>query len=165
MDETLTTQPTAPHDGPTPAPSVLDLRRTPVEEVLDRVERALQTDLDRAQAVCKRRSIGARTDRDTWVRIEARRPEKIDGQGWNGTECAALLDGIVKPAWFAGVSWHDLERGVMWRADETSLIAAAPIKPGGILTTDPDLPEVWWAALDASWSGRGLEHTLGLCGS
>jgi hypothetical protein len=150
MDETITTEPMAPHDGPASAPPVLDLRRIPVEEVLDHVERALQTKLDRAQAVRKRRSIGARTDRDTWVRIEARRPEKINGQGWNGMECAALLDGIAKPAWFAGVSWHDIERGVMWRADETSLIAAALIKPGGILTTDPTLPEQWWTALDAS---------------
>ncbi len=150
MDDTVADRLTAAQSESPLAGPPLDLRRTPVEDVLNRVECALQTRLVRGHAVRKRRSIGARTDRDTWVRIEVRRPEKIDGQGWNGTECAALLHGIAKPAWYAGTSWHDPGRGMMWRADETSLVAQAPIKPGGILTVDPHLPEAWWATLDAS---------------
>ena len=76
---------------------VFDPRQRDVEPVLVRVERALGTRLDRDAAVRKRRSVGARTDRGTWVRIEARRPEKIGGQGWNGTECAAALAGVSRP--------------------------------------------------------------------
>lgn len=140
----------------------LDLRRADVADVLDRVERALQTKLERTHTVNKRRSIGARTDRDTWVRIEARQPEKIDGQGWNGTECAAFLDGVAKPTWYAATSWHDRERGVMWRADETSLVTAAPIKPGGILTIDPNLPDAWWRELKASLAALASAPTTRL---
>jgi hypothetical protein len=158
MDETVADRSAAGSDCVS-AHRPLDLRRAQVEDVLDRVECALQVRLERALAVHKRRSIGARTDRDTWVRIEARRPEKIDGQGWNGTECAALLDRIAKPAWYAGVSWHDPARGVMWRADETSLITSAPVKPGGILTVDPQLPEAWWQALDASLAALSAART------
>jgi hypothetical protein len=158
MDETMTDRAAATPES-VGAGQPFDLRRVQVGDVLDRVERALQVRLERALAVRKRRSIGARTDRDTWVRIEARRAEKIDGQGWNGTECAALLDGIAKPAWYAGASWHDPDRGVMWRADETSLVTAAPIKPGGILTVDPELPEAWWQALDTSLAALSAART------
>lgn len=150
MDETATARTQAPNHDHKLAQQPFDLRRVQVDDVLRRVERALATQLDETTAVRKRRSIGARTDRGTWVRIEARRTEKIDGQGWNGTECAAFLHGVAKPDWHAGVSWRDDERGVMWRADETSLITTAPIKPGGILTTDPQLPDTWWETLDAS---------------
>lgn len=38
----------------------------------------------------------------------------------------------------------------MWRADETDLVTAAPIKPGGILATDPRLPAAWWSTLESS---------------
>ena len=144
---------------PAPAQHVLDLRRTSVEDVLDRVEGALHTTLQREGTVRKRRSIGARTDRGTWVRIEARRHEKIDGEGWNGTECAALLEGIAKPDWYAAVSWRDAERALMWRADETSLVTAAPVKPGGVLTIEPTLSEDWWASLDASLTALSAVST------
>ncbi|MGH3871481.1 MAG: hypothetical protein ACRDSR_08215 [Pseudonocardiaceae bacterium] len=87
----------------------LDLRRRDVESVLARVEGALGTRLDRGGLVRKRRSVGARTGRGTWARIEARRSEKIGGQGWNGTECAAVLVGVSRPRWHAGVSWADPE--------------------------------------------------------
>jgi hypothetical protein len=49
------------------------------------------------------------------------------------------------PSWFQGVSWLDTERGVIWRADETEYITDQPIKPGGILTVEPELSETWWA--------------------
>lgn len=74
-----------------------DLRVEPVDDVLDRVERSLQMRLDRDAMVRKRRSVGARTNRNTWVRIERRRLDKIDGQGWNGSECAALWTASRSP--------------------------------------------------------------------
>lgn len=42
------------------------------------------------------------------------------------------------------------QRGVVWRADEIDLVTDAPIKPGGILTTDPGLDGRWWERLSAS---------------
>jgi hypothetical protein len=38
----------------------------------------------------------------------------------------------------------------MWRADETELITDSSIKPGGILTIEPELSEAWWATLNSS---------------
>ena len=127
--------------------------------MLCRVEKALDVRLDRAGEVRKRRSVGAATDRGTWVRIEMRRVEKMTGQGFNGSEAAALLTGIAKPAWHASVAWSELEIGLMWRADETELVTAAPIKPGGILTTDLRLPQAWWSTLDASLDALAAAET------
>lgn len=62
----------------------VDLRVQPVGEVLDRVERSLQAGLLPGTMVRKRRSVGARTDRDTWVRIERRLLDKISDQGGTG---------------------------------------------------------------------------------
>ena len=71
--------------------AAVDLRVGPVEDVLERVEKALHVRLDRGTVVRKRRSIGAGTDRQSWVRIERRGLDRIGTQGWNGTECAAVL--------------------------------------------------------------------------
>jgi hypothetical protein len=137
----------------------LDLRVHPRDAVLGRVEKALDVRLDRAGLVRKRRSIGAATDRGTWVRVEMRRVEKTAGQGFNGPEVAALLTGIAKPAWYASVAWSEPENGLMWRADETQLVASAPIKPGGILTTDPQLPATWWSILNTSLDALAAAET------
>ncbi|GHF36073.1 hypothetical protein GCM10010359_43560 [Streptomyces morookaense] len=71
----------------------VDLRREPVDEVLHRVEQSLKVRLDRRTVVRKCRSVGARTDRDTWVRIERRGVDRIGAQGGNGPEAAAILTG------------------------------------------------------------------------
>ncbi|MFF4520443.1 hypothetical protein [Streptomyces bluensis] len=142
---------TAPLSTATP----VDLRAQPVDTVLERVERSLQIRFDRDTMVRKRRTVGARTHRDTWVRIERRPFDKIDGQGWNGAECAALLDGIEKPAWFGGVVWSDPAEAVMWRADETDLLPGTPVNAGTALA----LPDEWWAALNASLDALAAHHT------
>lgn len=128
----------------------LDLRQTPQGAVVDRVQKALALHFDPTTEIRKRRSIGYRTDRNTWVRIEVRAVEKIDGQGWNGPECAAVMRGVSKPEWYQGVSWLDHEEQLFWRADETQLIGSPPVKRGGTLTTDPNLPDAWWTTLTSS---------------
>ncbi|GLV93773.1 hypothetical protein Slala04_52270 [Streptomyces lavendulae subsp. lavendulae] len=87
-----------------PVAARVDLRRQPVEGVLERVEEALHARLDRQTLVRKRRSLGARTERNTWVRIERRGFERIGPQGWNGTEAAAVLQGVAMPEWYQGVA-------------------------------------------------------------
>lgn len=138
---------------------VVDLRKEPADDVLDRVERALQIRLDRDAAVRKRRTIGARTDRDTWVRIERRPFSRIGEQAWNGAECAALLEGVSQPTWRAAVSWRDADDVAMWRADESDLLPAAPVKPGGVLTEEPMLPDAWWEGLNGTLDALAAHRT------
>lgn len=88
----------------------VDLRVHPVDEVLDHVERSLQVHLLPDTVIRKRRFVGARTDRDTWVRIERRLLNKITDQGWNGGECAARLEGIAQPEWRGCVIWREMNK-------------------------------------------------------
>ncbi|MGW7304014.1 hypothetical protein ACWGI1_00365 [Streptomyces sp. NPDC054835] len=136
----------------------VDLRKEPVEAVLDRVERSLGVRLDRETVVHKRRSVGARTDRDTWVRIERRGLDRIGVQGGDGTASAEALRGIAKPAWLAGVAWRDRAEPVMWRADETELLPGAPVG-SAVVAEDPRLSEGWWAAMNASLDALAAQHT------
>ncbi|MFJ3277605.1 hypothetical protein [Streptomyces halstedii] len=143
--------------SPSAVPDV-DLRVAQIDDVLEQVERGFRTSLDRRTLVRKRRSLGARTDRDTWVRIERRRLDRIDPQGWNGTECAALLKGVVRPEWHRGMSWRAPDGAAMWRADETELLPGSPIG-GSVLAADPHLPDAWWQALNTSLAALAAQHT------
>ncbi|MEZ7004933.1 hypothetical protein [Streptomyces sp. AD55] len=136
----------------------VDLRVQPVDEVLDRVERSLQVRLLPETVVRKRRSVGARTNRDTWVRVERRLLDKITDQGWNGTESAARLEGVALPTWQGCVVWRDADGPVMWRADETDLLPAAPVG-SAVLTEAPKLPDAWWEALNASLDALAAHQT------
>ncbi|MCP3821374.1 hypothetical protein NLX86_25745 [Streptomyces sp. A3M-1-3] len=136
----------------------VDLRKEPVEAVLDRVERSLGVRLDHETVVRKRRSVGARTDRGSWVRVERRGLDRIGVQGGDGTASAEALRGIAKPSWLAGVAWRDETEPVMWRADETELLPGAPVG-SAVVAEDPLLPEEWWAALNASLDALAAQHT------
>ncbi|MFJ7057921.1 hypothetical protein ACIQVA_09225 [Streptomyces microflavus] len=136
----------------------VDLRKEPVEVVLDRVECMLGVRLEHESVVRKRRSVGARTDRGTWVRIERRGLDRIGVQGGDGTASAEALCGIAKPAWLAGVAWRDETERVMWRADETGLLPGAPVG-SAVVAEDPRLTEEWWASLNASLEALASQHT------
>ncbi|MFD3653464.1 hypothetical protein [Streptomyces sp. NPDC058620] len=136
----------------------VDLRKEPVEVVLDRVECMLGVRLEHETVVRKRRSVGARTDRGTWVRIERRGLDRIGVQGGDGTASAEALRGIAKPAWLAGVAWRDETERVMWRADETGLLPGAPVG-SAVVAEDPRLTEEWWASLNASLEALASQHT------
>ncbi|MFJ9609285.1 phosphotransferase [Kitasatospora sp. NPDC101176] len=135
-----------------------DLRRVPVDGVLERVESALGTHLDRASVVRKRRSVGTRTERGTWVRIERRGLDRIGVQGGDGTPAAEALNGIAKPAWLAGIAWRDAAEPVMWRADETGLLPAEPVG-SAVLADEPELPPGWWSQLNASLDALSRQRT------
>ncbi|MDJ0382102.1 hypothetical protein [Streptomyces sp. G-G2] len=145
--------------GSLPVAAQVDLRRQPVEEVLERVEAALHVRLDRQALVRKRRSLGGRSDRGTWVRIERRGFERIGPQGWNGTEAAAVLQGVAMPQWYRGVAWREPGEPVMWRADELELIPSPPVGKGALLLEDPGLPDEWWEALNASLDALASQQT------
>ncbi|MFE3776193.1 hypothetical protein [Streptomyces sp. NPDC059122] len=136
----------------------VDLRKEPVETVLDRVERSLGVHLDHDTVVRKRRSVGARTDRSTWVRVERRGLDRIEAQGGDGTASAAALRGIAKPVWLAGVAWRDEAEPVMWLADETGLLPGTPVG-NAVAAEDPQLSEEWWASLSASLDALAVQST------
>jgi hypothetical protein len=136
----------------------VDLRVQPVDEILARVEQCLQVRFALDTVVRKRRSVGARTDRDTWVRVERRSLDKIADQGWNGTECAARLKNIAQPAWRGCVVWQDSDGPVMWRADETDLLPGDPVGTA-VLSEDPNLTDAWWQAFSASLEALATQHT------
>lgn len=142
-------------------PGLGDLRKQPVDDVLERVERRLDVGLDRATLVRKRRTLGARSQRGTWVRVEARPMAKIaaQGQSGNGTAAAALLNGIAKPEWFGAVSWADTHTQVVWRADEVELVTAPPVRSHGPLSGDPGLSDEWWATLNTSLDNLAQART------
>ncbi len=142
-----------------PVAARVDLRRHPVEEVMECVEQALHVRLDRQALVRKRRSLGARTEQGTWVRIERRGFERIGPQGWNGTEAAAVLQGVAMPEWYRGVAWRERGEPVMWRADELELIASPPVGKGALVLKDPVLPDAWWASLNASLDALAEQQT------
>lgn len=132
-----------------------DLRKTSFDDAVDRVQRALDVRLDMGRAVVKRRSAGAATDRGTWVRIELRGLERLDGQGW-GLEAAAVLRDVPLPAWREGLSWFDAERGAMWRADETDLVTQAPVARAAAASA---LPGSWWESLRAALEALARHRT------
>ena len=136
-----------------------DLRKQPVDDVLNRVEAGLGVVLDREAVARKRRSVGARSDRGTWVRVEVRPLATIaaQGQAGNGMEAANMLSGIAKPAWYAALCWHDAEGQAVWRADEVELVADAPLLRGSL--REVFLSEAWWATLNTSLDALGRQHT------
>lgn len=129
-----------------PAAQRLDLRRVEIRDVLSRVEKALQLTITSEEMVKKRRSVGFRSDRRTWVRVECRGLERFNGQGWD-LEAAQILDEVPVPQWHAGISWLDSERAVMWRADETQLIDETPV---GRSADAHLLPDAWWGSFNAA---------------
>lgn len=142
-----------------PAARAVDLRAVPVDDVLDRVEQTLQVVLDRDTLVRKRRSVGGRTDRGTWVRIERRDFARISAQGWNGPEAATILRGVSMPQWHMGLTWRDQVEPVMWRADEMDLVTAAPVGRAALVIDNPRLPDSWWATLNASLDALAAQRT------
>jgi hypothetical protein len=146
---------TSAAQAPTPASQRYDLRKTPYGDATERAQLALGTRLDLSRAVVKRRSVGAATDRGTWVRIELRGLERLDGQGW-GTEATAVLRDVPVPAWHAGVSWLDAGRAAMWHADETALISEAPVARASRAAS---LPRSWWDSLQVSLGALARHQT------
>ncbi|WP_030458518.1 hypothetical protein [Kitasatospora sp. NRRL B-11411] len=136
----------------------VDLRKEPVDQVLELVEQRLGTALDRSTVVRKRRTVGARSGRSTWVRVERRPWSRAVEQGWAGTEAAAVLTGVAMPRWAGSVVWAEPDDGAIWRADETSLLPSPPVGTA-VLASAPALLEGWWAALNASLDALAAQPT------
>ena len=142
-----------------PPARAVDLRVESVDRVLDRVERSLQVRIHRDSVIRKRRSVSGRTDRATWVRVERRSFQRIEVQGGNGPETAAVLRGVAMPRWYGAVTWRDEGEPVLWRADETELVKASPVGQAALVIKDPRLPGTWWDGLNASLDALAAQPT------
>lgn len=137
------------------------MRTLSVEQLINDVQAYLGTGFDESTMVRKRRSVGVRSDRGTWVRIEARPSATAADQEQinNGIEASSLLSGIAKPQWHRAVSWLDESTGVYWRADECALIDGATAKPIGYPLTEPELSADWWQTLNNSLDNLAHQRT------
>lgn len=135
----------------------MDLRTQPRAELVARAERALGVALLEEHAVCKRRSLGLPSTRETWVRICVT-PEGVAAER-GGVEATASLPVEVRhPQWFQSASWADA--GLLWRVDETELVTDPVIQAGGgVLRCDPELPDGWWQRLRRSLTALATVST------
>lgn len=137
-----------------------DLSTVPLDDVLDGVERRLGRQLKRQDGHFSKHNgtAGFRTDESTWVRLAWRRTAEIDTQAWTGFEAAAAIEGVPRPEWLAAAVWTDEARGVVWRADEMTLVEGGALSATGDITVDPGLPEQWWTDLRAALTNLA-EHS------
>lgn len=126
-----------------------DLSTVPLGDVLDAAERRLGRQLKREDGHFSKcnGTAGFRTGEATWVRLSWRRTEEIDAHAWTGLEAAAAIEGVPRPEWSAAAIWTDQALGVVWRADEMTLVEDGALSATGDITTDPGLPEQWWTDL------------------
>ncbi|MDX3224529.1 aminoglycoside phosphotransferase [Streptomyces sp. ME19-01-6] len=138
-----------------------DLSTVALDDVLDDAERRLGRQLKREDGHFSKYNgtAGFRTDEATWVRIAWRRTAVIDSQAWTGYEAAAAIEGVPRPEWSAAAVWTDHARGVVWRADEMTLVEDGALSATGDITTDPGLPEQWWADLQTALTNLAAHST------
>lgn len=118
---------------------------SPLGRALEHVERSWLVQLDWGGVVRGLASIGARTDRGTWVRLEHGQVGEITSPSWGGVEASAALQGVAAPSWISTLTWRGEEPGVVWRADEVELVDEPPMSQDAALYTDPGLPSAWWS--------------------
>ncbi|WP_262391193.1 aminoglycoside phosphotransferase [Nocardiopsis sp. CNR-923] len=82
----------------------------------------------------------------------------MNAQSWTGTEAAVAIHGVPRPQWVATTTWADSDRDVVWKAEETTLAPAPAVSTTADITTDPRLPDRWWAELHAAL-GALANHT------
>lgn len=126
----------------------VDVRRQDQERLLAMAEQALGVALRGDQAVSKRRSLGAPSDRGTWVRLSVC-PGAAAAYCRGREATAGLPDAVACPQWLRSHSWRDDE--LVWRVEETEQVREPVIQTdGGILTEQPNLPGQWWQQLHTS---------------
>lgn len=141
---------------------MIDLRQYLTEDICRIAGQMLDLQLDRTTVTYGwgGKSVGFRTDRDTWLRISFRSEDQINERIWTGEECASALQGIAKPRLLRSVRWLDTESTVVWRADELSLAGGAPISTTPQISAAPELPGAWWAQLATSLTALQLHKTV-----
>lgn len=89
-------------------------------------------------------------DGPAWLRIASAPTDQIIDTFWNGAiDAKRSLPGSIPRPRLLG--WHDwTDQQWAYRAELYERVAARPVATSAILTTMPDLPKTWWAALRAA---------------
>jgi hypothetical protein len=142
-----------------------DLSTVAIDDVLDNVERRLGRQLKRQDGHYSKYNgtAGFPTDAGTWARLAWRRTGRINTQAWTGFEAAASIEGVPSPQWYAAAVWSDEARGVVWRADEMTLMPDPALSPTANITTDLLLPEQWWSGLQSALTALAGHATDRVC--
>jgi hypothetical protein len=140
---------------------VINLREHLPEKICVMVERALGLRLDRATACYGwgGKSAGFRTDQATWLRVSYRSSDQLNERTWTGEECASALLSVAKPRLLRSFRWLDEEQGLVWRADELTLVSSSLVSATPQIDANPELADEWWAQLTSSLSVLGLHKT------
>ncbi|SBW20786.1 aminoglycoside phosphotransferase [Protofrankia symbiont of Coriaria ruscifolia] len=132
---------------------MLDLRDTPVPDVIDHCSAALSVDLDIENPAFGwgGKSMGFQTDRGTWLKILFRPVGQLNERVWTGEECASVLTGVSKPQLLRSARWVDATRELVWRADETTRVESPAISATPEIREEPqNLSCEWWTTLRGS---------------
>ncbi len=121
-----------------------------LDRAIEHVEHVWSVRLDRANAVRGFASMGAASDRGTWIRLEHAQTEQVGVRGWGGAEASIALRGVAAPAWTNTLIWRGEESNVVWRADEVEFVNEPPVEAGPALGADPRLSDSWWSAWGSS---------------
>ncbi|WP_239377601.1 hypothetical protein [Frankia sp. Cj5] len=97
------------------------------------------------------KSAGFETSHGTWVKVLSRPAGSINERTWTGEECSSVLSGVSKPKLLRSIRWSDDDRGVVWRADETTLVSFPVVSSTPEIRNDsPGLSDAWWSDLRES---------------
>ncbi|MEV5573928.1 aminoglycoside phosphotransferase [Spirillospora sp. NPDC052269] len=144
---------------------LFNLSKAPHDDVLDIIEARLCLILDRAAGhySALNGTAGFPTGVGTWVRLAWHPPAEVNAEALTGLEAALDLDQIPRPLWRSAATWYDTDREVVWRADEMTRVTDPAVSGTGSLTTDPGLPDTWWADLQAASKSLAAYKTQRIC--
>src|SRR5262249_862997 len=86
-------------------------------------------------------------DGPAWLRVASAPTDQIIDIFWNGAVDAqqSIPRSIPRPRL---LDWHDwTDQQWVYRAELYDRVTARPVADSAIITTMPDLPKTWWAAL------------------
>jgi hypothetical protein len=92
-------------------------------------------------------------DGDVWLRVMVEDTDYEPVCRWDGNVAANSILGVAKPK---VLRWHDWRhgdeypRGGRLRGEVMTLAPGSTVAPGGVLRTDPELPDTWWEELRES---------------
>ncbi len=118
------------------------------------------------------RSAGASahdSDRAVWLRVVVEDPDYQPACRWDGNLDANSIRGVPKPEVLRWADWHHPDSylaGRRLRGEVMTLAPGTTIAPGGVLLSDPHLPESWWTDLGAALNSLAahpvtMDHELG----
>ncbi|MEV4253849.1 aminoglycoside phosphotransferase [Spirillospora sp. NPDC049652] len=145
--------------------SLFDLAKVPHHDVLDTIEARLGLTLDRAAGhySALNGTAGFPTSAGTWVRLARHRPAELNAEALTGFEAALVLAEVPRPVWRSAATWYDNDRAVVWRADEMTRVTDPAVSSTGSVTTNPGLPDTWWADLRAASKALATHPTRRVC--